>query len=345
MTNMRTIGRIGVLAAGLGIGAAIASSPGIAAADTSTDWWSSLDSLLSGAAIPAAPLDLDFQISFNGVDLFPTTDNAAEAYTTAGQYGLAIAYGDDAFATAEGGTGDFALASGTNANAEAGSFTFGATGNNYDTAVDIGNNGDNALSDNVGAFAGNGSLEEDVTDFGTDSHDSAYDIGNNNVNVIDSGAFAGFTSGTSGNGNTAYDAGNNTASGDGAFAGAGDNNYASDSGNNSAEDDYAAAEHGNSNTAIADTNDGYSYSGGGNDNYAYVYGPDSSTAEAYNGDSNVAYVLDPYGTSGPADSAFAGEGFSNNLAEVLLTHGSASADTANMLYDIVSLFGPLSGSF
>ena len=44
-------------------------------------------------------------------------------------------------------------------------------------------------------------------------------------------------------------------------------------------------------------------------------------------------------------SAAAGGGFSNDLAEVLLAHGNATADTANLLYDIVSLFGNFSGSF
>jgi hypothetical protein len=73
-------------------------------------------------------------------------------------------------------------------------------------------------------------------------------------------------------------------------------------------------------------------------------GPAYSTALAEHGDSNIAYVLDPSGAAGSPDSAIAG-GFSNDLAEVLFTHGNASADTANLLYDIVSLFGNFSGSF
>ena len=59
----------------------------------------------------------------------------------AGEYGLAIAFGDGATATAEGGTGDYALADGTRAIAAAGGAA-GSTGNNFDSAIDIGNNGD-----------------------------------------------------------------------------------------------------------------------------------------------------------------------------------------------------------
>jgi hypothetical protein len=37
--------------------------------------------------------------------------------------------------------------------------------------------------------------------------------------------------------------------------------------------------------------------------------------------------------------------FRNDLAEVLFAHGNATADTANLLYDMVSLFGNTAGSF
>ena len=101
MVVLRHLGRMGMLAVGLGLGAAWAHMP-IAAADTSSNNLSSaIDSLLSGAS-PAATTS-DFQISFNGMDLLPTAGNDAYAFTTAGQYGLAIAYGDGARAYAEGG--------------------------------------------------------------------------------------------------------------------------------------------------------------------------------------------------------------------------------------------------
>src|ERR1700722_14030361 len=166
-------------AAGFATGAALAFAP-LASADTSNDWLQAVDGLLSGAS-PAPATPTDFQISFNGTDLFPTVGNEASAYTVAGQYGLAIAFGDGATAYAEGGTGDYALASGTDANAEAGSLASGATGNNFDTAVDIGNNGSDAFTNNAGAYAGNGSLEYLGTDAGTDSNDSAFDFGNNSA--------------------------------------------------------------------------------------------------------------------------------------------------------------------
>ena len=112
-------------AASFACGAALAFAP-LAAADTSSDWFSAIDGLLAGAS-PAASTMSDFQISFNGMDLFPTTDNLATATTIEGQYGLAIAYGDGSRAVAEGGTGNYALASGTDALAKAGSSAKGAT--------------------------------------------------------------------------------------------------------------------------------------------------------------------------------------------------------------------------
>ena len=360
--NVHGMARLGVLAVGLGIGAACAHTP-LASADTSSsDAASTIDSLISG--LPAAPTPIDIDISFDGYTIY---DGGGTAYagTDTGDYSLAIAYGHeaqayalgtggsasaygtDAYAASEGGTGDYALASGTDANAEAGSFD-SAMGNNFDTAVDIGNNGSGAPLDNVGAYAGNGSLQEGGSDVGTDSNDSAYDFGNNSAGASDTGAFAGYLSGAGGNGDTAYDAGNNSGSDDGAYAVAGNNNYASDSGNNTAGGDYADAYDGNNNTAIADTSDTISikdviaYDGSGN--YAYVDGPANSTATA-DGGGNVAYVDDPFGAAGSPDSALAGGGFSNDLAEVLFTHGNATADSANLLYDIISLFGPSSGMF
>jgi hypothetical protein len=52
MVNARGIACVGMLAVGLGIGAAVASMPAIASADSS-DWLSSFDNLTSGLTIPA----------------------------------------------------------------------------------------------------------------------------------------------------------------------------------------------------------------------------------------------------------------------------------------------------
>jgi hypothetical protein len=62
--------------------------------------------------------DLNFRISIDGYDLFPTTDNAATAVSGPGD--MAIAWGDGSNALSVGGFGDFAAAEGTNAIAKAG---------------------------------------------------------------------------------------------------------------------------------------------------------------------------------------------------------------------------------
>jgi hypothetical protein len=126
MLNARAIGRVGVLVAGLGIGMAFASVPGTASADSS-DWLSSVDSVLSGLSAPAdtASSPEDIQISIDGTDLFSTADD--EATATSGQGDIAIAIGDGASATANGGTGDYAFADGTDTIAK-------ITGGNYNIA-------------------------------------------------------------------------------------------------------------------------------------------------------------------------------------------------------------------
>jgi hypothetical protein len=146
MVNSRGLARLATVAVGLGIGVAVASTPGVARAD-------------------------DFQISIDGMDLFSTTGNTASAYSGSGDF--AIAYGDGAIASAQGGTGDFALAYGSGAYAGAGGIG-SDTGADDDTAIDIGTN--TGLRDD-GAFAGNGDL--DGLGGGTGNGDTAIDVGNN----------------------------------------------------------------------------------------------------------------------------------------------------------------------
>jgi hypothetical protein len=74
----------------------------------SSDWLSSIDGLLSGALPAADPSGLNPAISFDGMSL--VQDGNATATTASGEYGLAIAYGDGASATAEGGTGNYVRA-------------------------------------------------------------------------------------------------------------------------------------------------------------------------------------------------------------------------------------------
>ncbi len=367
MVNIHGVARLGVLAVGLGIGVGWAQTP-VASADSSGDWLSSIDGLVSGA-VPAQSTPLDLFISFDGYTIFAS--GTATGYTFTGDDSFAIAYGDGADAEADGaggvavadgsgadafsagGIGDVAEAVGTNASANAGAHELGLIGANYDTAIDIGNN---SIAPNVGgnqgAYAGYSNLNGG-TDGGTGVHDTAIDIGNNTNDTVgaydNDGAFAGAgglgNASGDGDNDTAIDIGNNSSFFDGSYAVAGDGNYASDSGSNTSEADYIYAGTGNDNTAIVASDNLGASAGIGNDNYAYVDGPANSIADAENGDSNIAYVLDPFGTAGSPDSATAGFGFSNDLADVLFAHGNASADTAPLLYDIISLFGNFSGSF
>lgn len=97
MRHTAGIGRLGLLAVGLGIGGAWASAPGVASAS-------------------------DIQISISGTDLFPTADNTATAVSSFGN--IAIAIGDGANANALGsvpflGIFNTALAVGTDSSATA----------------------------------------------------------------------------------------------------------------------------------------------------------------------------------------------------------------------------------
>ncbi len=183
----RGVARLGMLAVGLGFGAAAAHSP-VAVADTSTDWLSSIDSLLSGVpASSVTPSDLNLAISFDGYSL--VSDGNATATTVAGEYGLAVAYGDESGAYAEGGFGDYALASG-GASAIAGDAVPGATGNNFDFA--------SASGLDTEALAGDSGANPDTTG-------SSFD-------------FASASSGTDATGTPAYAAAGYNGSGDVASA-------------------------------------------------------------------------------------------------------------------------------
>jgi hypothetical protein len=356
MANARGIARLGMLAVGLGIGAAVAHSP-VASADTSTDWLSSIDSLLSGGALPASS-DLNLAISFDGYSL--VSDGNAAAYTGTegnGNYDLAIAYGDGASANAYGGTGDYAVADGTAAFANAG----GGTGANYDRAIDIGNNDLPETGYYNGAYAGDADLIGNSSG-GTGSYDSAIDIGNNSNDVTEgvggnSGSFAGAGGlvGLTGNGNhdTAIDIGNNSGFGNGPAAVDGNSNYVRESGSTSGTNEGGFAAGGDHNTVIDNasyTVDGNGVlAGDGNGNYAYVDGPTDSDGSAI-GTGDIAYVWDPFGstTSGAIsglDVTTSGTTVGNyDLAAVLLTDGQAVATDGNYVYDIISLLGNETGA-
>ena len=320
-------------AAGFACGAALAFSPlafaPLASADTSSDWWSSIDGLFAGASPADTTPALNLAISFDGMSL--TQNGNATATTLPGQFGLAIASGDHATAYAAGGFGDSALASGTYALADAGSKTAGATGFSFDSATDMGNNLDphTYVGAQNGAYAGGGSLIGNTDATGVSSNDTAQLIGNTGLdpNVADqnggnSGAFAGDSgligyNHVAGSGDTAYTSGNILGANDGSAAVGGSSDSAYTTGTETGTNEGAFSGFGNFNSATADVN--YTQSGDGvsatfgNGNYALAYGADNSTADAGHGN--------------------------YDLAEVLGVHGNASAENGNYLYDIISVFG------
>ena len=99
--------RLGILAVGIGIGGAVASMPGIAAADSSSDWLSLVDGFFSGGALSAADSTpaLNLAISFDGMSLFQ--DGTAHAYSGSngdiaienGAGSTAYAFGTDNYAS------------------------------------------------------------------------------------------------------------------------------------------------------------------------------------------------------------------------------------------------------
>jgi hypothetical protein len=130
MLRSRHFGRLALRIAGLGIGASLAATPWVASADSSNDWLSSIDPLLGGLPVPAAATAQDMQISIDGTLLFPYVGNTAFAFSGPGS--IAIAIGDNSYASAQNGTFDFAFADGTNSFAE-------AEIGNFDVAVADGN--------------------------------------------------------------------------------------------------------------------------------------------------------------------------------------------------------------
>jgi hypothetical protein len=175
MNRANAIGRLGMLAVGLGIGAAVAATSGIAAADSTVVDPAAIDpSALIADPAPAAS-GLDVAISIDGSTLFQ--EGTATAYS--GTDDIAIAYGSDAIATAGAGTGDYAFADGTDAQAYSGV-------GNEDSATAIGadsfavagtGNGDTALADGSGTGAIAGESNSGTVDVaGDDCYASA--VGN-----------------------------------------------------------------------------------------------------------------------------------------------------------------------
>jgi hypothetical protein len=186
MKNTRALTRLGLLAVGLGVGAAFASMPAIASADISSDWLSAVDSFLSGAA-PSADTTpaMNLAISINGVSLFQEGDATA----VSGSDGdIAIANGAGASAYAFG-TNNYASVDGTDSSAVAGGYNAGeASGSTDDTAFADGNNdlsyagGDGASNpgtfDYAVIFGSNDTALSGGDAAGAGSYDGAYVEGN-----------------------------------------------------------------------------------------------------------------------------------------------------------------------
>jgi hypothetical protein len=100
----------------LGIGAALVATPAVASADASNDWLSSIDQSLGGLSVPAADAAQDMQISINGMALI---EGPNTAYAFSGPGDIAIAIGNNSYASAQNGMFDFAFANGDNSFAEA----------------------------------------------------------------------------------------------------------------------------------------------------------------------------------------------------------------------------------
>jgi hypothetical protein len=178
MRPLIRVGRMGMLAVGLGIGAALAATPQIAAAGPSADPLAWVDQLVSGVTVPAdAASPLDMQISISGIDLFSTVDNTATATSKFGD--IAIAFGDGANATATGSFGDLAIANGTDSTASAGAGGLFddaiAKGADSNAAAGLGGNFDLASADGTSSTAAAGLAGNFViaTAHGTDSSATA----------------------------------------------------------------------------------------------------------------------------------------------------------------------------
>ena len=218
MANVGGLGRLGVLAVGLGIGAAVASTPMVASADSSTDPFSWISGLDLGDLPAQSTPTMELAISIDGILL--VRDGTANANT--GNDDIAIAIGAGAYAVANDGTGNFAYADGSYASADAGV----SEGSNNNTAIDIGNNtnsddGPTAYdgNNNTAIDIGNNSGNSDGPTAGEGSNNSATEIGNNSGNDDGANAFVG-------NGNTVDDDASYSSNFLGPLAGNGDNNLA-----------------------------------------------------------------------------------------------------------------------
>jgi hypothetical protein len=216
MVNAR-LGRLATLAVGLGVGAAMASSIGTASADTVSDPYYYLGGIDPLSAATASPIDLDIS-----VDGFQLLDLGTGATATSGMGDIAIAFGANSYATAEGGFGDYALAT-DGAHATAGNTILGATGSNFDFASAEGIGTRALAGDNSPFTAGN----QDSFDYASASSGTNAPLGEgalalaglggsgDSATAVGQGAIAnaglGLSTGVTANYDSAFSLGNLTA--------------------------------------------------------------------------------------------------------------------------------------
>lgn len=350
--NARRLSRLGMLAVGLGVGAAVASTPGIAAADASIDPFSFFDpSDLFGslASVPAFDSS-NISISFDGISL--VQEGTAHATTTAGTGDFAFADGAGADATATGGFGNTAFADGANALGAS-----GGSGAYFDHAVDIGNNTLGGPGFHDGAFAGDATvIDNDSTTGGTGSFDNAIDIGNNGVDAGaggNSGAFAGagglIGSGGDGNGDTALEIGNLNGENLGPAAVAGNLDGASQFGDSTGTGGGALAGFGsgdlasifgdNSNAGAGGYFDGGPVTTFGNGDIATVFGSDSTAISGASDTASGNFDLGAvFGSDLSALNAVGGN-FLVDIAPFFGGNTTAAADILPSITDLGSSLG------
>jgi hypothetical protein len=306
--NARGLGRLGMLAVGLGIGAAVGCSPGIAFADTAADpfsWLAGLDpGDLSAAALPAAsPLDLDIS-----VDGFTLLDLGTGASATSGAGDIAIAFGAGSTATADGGFGDYALAT-AGATALAGDPTAGATGNNFDFASAAGGGSTEAVAGNDGGFPDTTGSSFNYASASTGSATSPQGA------IAEAGLNGSFDSASASTGSATATVNATAIAG---LNGSGDSASAVGQG--------AHAQSGAGDTATPANFDSALVVGN-------VTTPTQDEAGAFGGSNDAAFVIDPVGTMD--STANTGDGHNFDLAGVFGDALHASAVTANNMVDIL----------
>jgi hypothetical protein len=278
MERTKFLGRVGGFAVGLGIGSTLAALPWMASADVigqlTPDIGSVIDVLpFASAAAGSSP---DFAISYDGMSLLQ--EGNATASTVAGNFGLAIAYGDGSRAL-DNGSYDSVYANGTDST----SYVGGGTGN-----VSIANGADSITNVN-----GNSNFVEAS---GYMSNASAV-FGNSNSVVADGAGSQAQVLGLGGGGD------NNLVSVFGA------NSLADTSGSNSILDvvgnnDVQASTDGMNNIAAIFGDDSMAQAAGGDSNIAAVFG-DGSTAFAGLGNNGLALafgdLLSAYAPAGTTD--------------------------------------------